>query len=302
MIPERPPPSMHPLPSTDLLLLKLRLQRFWHRRRLGQHFLTDHAVLGRIARLCAPDPETLAVEIGAGPGLLTTRLAERSGAVLAIELDTRFKPFHEEVFGAQPRLEWIYRDALQLDLHDIARDHLQRRGWTRAILTGNLPFQVTSPLLFRQCDPNAPWSSITVMVQREVADRIASPCGSKAYGALTVKLACWWRLVDRFEVPSDRFFPRPKVQASLIRLERLPNDRQPDPRFWPTLSRFVDAAFGQRRKKLLNTLASLWPQMPHPATAQRVLMDMNISPLVRAEQLSPQTLTRLCRRLLDSPN
>ena len=173
---------MNALPTPGFLQLQLRLKGIWQRRQLGQHFLFDEALLERIATTCALDERTLAVEIGPGAGTLTTMLARRAGGVLAVEFDQRLRPLHEESFGTNRLVRFLYEDALRVDLRAAARQQATERGLDTCVLTGNLPFQITSPLLFAQCGPDVPWRRITVMVQKEVADRIGAPAGCNAYG------------------------------------------------------------------------------------------------------------------------
>ncbi len=294
---------MSTLPTTAFLMLQMRLKCLRSRKRLGQHFLTDEAMLARIAEVSRADPRTLAVEIGAGPGFLTSMLAARAGGVLAIELDRRFRSLHQEAFGAVPQVGFLYGDALRLDLADLARGALAERGLDQAVLTGNLPFQITSPLLFGQCGPGVPWRRMTVMVQREVADRIVAGPGTKDYGVLTIKLAMWWHLAERWEVPAERFTPPPRVDASVLVLDRCPCPVEPTPAseaWWPGFSEFVDAAFAQRRKKLINSLTSRWTDRPAKDELLLALEAEGHSPLIRAEQIAPPGLLSLYRRLTES--
>jgi len=156
-------------------------------------------------------------------------MAERAGGVLSVELDRRLAPLHRDVFGCHPGIRFVYEDALRMDLATAARREADSRGLDRLVLTGNLPFQITSPLLFAQCRPGVPWTRMTVMVQREVADRITANPRCKAYGILTVKLANWWLVKDRFEVPAACFSPRPQVDATVLTFEPLASERTPPP-------------------------------------------------------------------------
>jgi 16S rRNA (adenine1518-N6/adenine1519-N6)-dimethyltransferase len=282
------------LPSPGFLQLQLKLKDIWQRRSLGQHFLFNEKLLARIADAAGLDFDTLAVEIGPGAGTLTTMLAARAGAVLAVETDERLRPIHEDAFApCRNRVRFQYDDALRIDLPALAKAESAARGLSACVLTGNLPFQITSPLLFAQCGPQSPWRRIAVMVQSEVADRIASPPGRKAYGILSVKLAYWWRVVERFAVPAGSFEPRPNVDAAVVVFEPLPADALPPAEVWPSLSSFVDAAFGQRRKMLVNSLAGRWGPNPGKEPTRAALARMGLDETVRAEQLDPAGLRRL---------
>jgi 16S rRNA (adenine1518-N6/adenine1519-N6)-dimethyltransferase len=273
-------------PTTDFLMLQLRLKDFWQRRSLGQHFLTDEGILERIAEAAGAARQTLAVEIGPGPGTLTAQLLRRAGAVAAVEFDARLEILHADVFGTFPEARFVYADALRTDLAALAREEMARRGLNDAVLTGNLPFQITSPLMFGLCGPGQPWRRLAFMVQKEVADRICSPPGRKDYGILTVKLAYWWRVIERFEVGAEKFFPKPRVDASVLVFEPLPEAENPPAAIWPGLSAFVDAAFSQRRKMLVNGLVSRWPAVNERKQAQEALEALGLSPQVRAEMLT----------------
>lgn len=279
-------------PSPDLLILTLRLRDNRPTKSLGQNFLSDEALLERIAATAALDERALALEIGPGPGTLTTMLARRAGHLLAIEYDRRFTEHHANVFGPFDHLEFIYNDALRVDLAELARERLGG-PIERVVLTGNLPFQITSPLLFGQCNPEAPWARMAFMVQKEVADRLASPPGRRAYGILTVKMAYWWKMVERFDVPARAFRPRPKVDGAVVVYEPTPAEDRPGAQEWAGLSRFVDAAFNQRRKKMINSLAGVWGPFPGKEKALEALESMGIDESARAETLSPEQFREL---------
>jgi 16S rRNA (adenine1518-N6/adenine1519-N6)-dimethyltransferase len=139
---------------------------------------------------------------------------------------------------------------------------------------------------------------MVLMVQREVADRIcASPRRGKAYGILTVKLALWWRVTSRFEVARDEFFPQPQVEAAVLALEPLEPSQTPSAASWPALGEFIDAAFGQRRKMLVNSLAGVWKRFPGKMATCESMEALGLSAKARAEDLSPDQLRRLHARL-----
>lgn len=281
------------LPTPDFLLLKLRLNEQRPSKRFGQNYLKDSEILERIAAAVEPDPAPTIIEIGPGPGTLTTLLAARAHHLLAIEFDTRFTGHHGEVFGNESNIEFLYHDALRVDLEALARERMAENG--RAVLAGNLPFQITSPLLFGQCHPDVLWSQMVFMVQKEVADRIASRHNCKNYGILTIKLDYFWQITERFEVPSRHFVPRPKVDTSVLVFAPRPDAERPDAEEWAGLSRFIDAAFNQRRKKLVNSLAGTWGGFPGKEPFLAILESMEIDPLVRAEALTPEQLRELHR-------
>lgn len=260
--------------------------------RLGQNFLTDEDLLARIADATFSDAKTLAIEIGPGPATLTALLAERAGAVVAIEFDRRQEEYHRKIFSTDPNVEFLYQDALRTNLHALADEQCAKRNLSRRIITGNLPFQITSPLLFDQCGPGRSWDRMVFMVQKEVADRITARPNGKDYGILTIKLGFWWSIAERFEVPAAKFRPQPKVDAAVLVFEPIPAELHPSLDIWPGLSRFVDAAFNQRRKKLYNSLSERWRGASRDVI-QAAMAATNLDANARAENLSIADFVRL---------
>lgn len=294
-----PPDRVRPsYPAPELLAAMLRARGHRADRSLGQHFLTDAALLDRIADAAGADAATLAVEIGPGPATLTTRLATRAGGVWAVDLDARLTPFHASLFPPGSGVEVTYGDALRVDLAGEARARAARAGFSRIVLAGNLPFQITSPLLFAQCAPDAPWERMSLMVQREVADRIVAAPGGREYGILSVRLSWRWRVVERFEIPARMFSPPPKVDATALVFEPAPAESRPEGAELAALAKLVDAAFNQRRKKLYNTLTERWPGAPPKDAIRAALERIGANPDCRAENLAPEqwrALLAACR-------
>lgn len=284
-------------PSPGLLFSLLRQRGFHTSKRLGQNFLTDENLLARIADMAGLGPDCLALEIGPGPGTLTTTLAPRAGGVVAVELDERLREFHAAIFGANPRIEFVYGDALRLDIWALARERAARRGLGRIALVGNLPFQITSPLLFAQADPGAPWFRMALMVQKEVADRLVASPGGRDYGALTVKLRMWWRVTAKLHVPAGAFTPRPNVDATTLAFEPMAESERPAADEWPGLSGLIDAAFNQRRKKLYNSISERWPGAPSKDVIRRAIDVAAGDSEIRAESLSTDGFRTLYREL-----
>ncbi|MBK1634512.1 16S rRNA (adenine(1518)-N(6)/adenine(1519)-N(6))-dimethyltransferase RsmA [Rhodovulum adriaticum] len=256
------------------------------KKSLGQNFLLDLNLTAKIARAAGDLGGADVLEIGPGPGGLTRGLlSEGARRVLAVEKDARCLPALDEISATYPgRLEVINADALALD----PLAHL-----TPPIkVVANLPYNVGTELLVRWLTPPAwpPfWDSLTLMFQREVAERIVAAPGSKAYGRLAV--LAQWRCEARIamRLPPEAFTPPPKVASAVVHLTALPAPRYPaDP---AVLERVVAAAFGQRRKMLRASLKGLAPDI------ESVLQDAGIAPTDRAEQVPVEGFCTLTRAL-----
>lgn len=251
---------------------------------LGQNFLLDLNLTGRIARAAGPLEGYEVVEVGPGPGGLTRALlAEGASRVIAIERDRRCLPALEEIAAAYPgRLTIIEGDALETDMAALVKGP--------ARIVANLPYNIATPLLVRwlQTEPWPPWyASLTLMFQKEVAERIVAPPGGKAYGRLAV--LAQWRTRPRmlFDVNRSAFTPPPAVTSTVVELIPRAEVLAPaDPR---ALERVVAAAFGQRRKMLRSSLKSL------TANPAAMIEAAGIDPTQRAEELSVEQFCALAR-------
>jgi 16S rRNA (adenine1518-N6/adenine1519-N6)-dimethyltransferase len=245
------------------------------KKALGQNFLLDLNLTGRIARAGGPLAGEHIIEVGPGPGGLTRALlSEGAEHVTAIERDHRVLPALAEIAAAAPgRLTIVEGDALAIDYAALA-------GPGGARIVANLPYNIATPLLTGWLAAEtwpAWWKSLTVMFQREVAERIVAGCGDKAYGRLAV-LAGWRAHAQSlFHIPPRAFTPPPRVTSSVVRLDPVPDAESVSP---AAVSAVTAAAFGQRRKMLRSSLKSLWPQ---PET---VLAEVGIDPSLRAEQIA----------------
>ncbi|MBI1261535.1 MAG: 16S rRNA (adenine(1518)-N(6)/adenine(1519)-N(6))-dimethyltransferase RsmA [Rhizobiales bacterium] len=245
------------------------------KKSLGQNFLLDLNLTGRIARAAGPLKGITVVEVGPGPGGLTRALlAEGAEHVVAVERDKRCLPALEDISAAYPgRLTIIEGDALETDMRSLVAG--------RAKIVANLPYNIATPLLigWLQTEPWPPWyESLTLMFQKEVAERIVAPPGGKSYGRLGV--LAQWRTRPRmlFDIDRRAFTPPPAITSTVVELVPLPKPAAPaDPR---CLELVVASAFGQRRKMLRAALKTLVPD-PLP-----LLQSAGIDPTTRAEQLS----------------
>jgi len=258
------------------------------KHRLGQHFLFDPSLLRRIAAATLAGPGDTVLEIGPGPGGLTAELLARGAQVVAIERDADQLP---ELHRRAPAALVVPGDALELDWHATAG----RPALERWIVAGNIPYNITSPLLDKALQ--APLPARTVfLVQAEVANRLTASPGSRDYGALTVGVQAAAGVERLFKVPRGAFTPAPKVDSAVVRLT--PSARPVVPADDRALfRRFVVALFGQRRKQLLGSLRHVTGRSTDEVSEALAAIDAR--PEQRAETLSPDAFWELARRLVD---
>ena len=254
------------------------------KKTLGQHFLLDLNLTRRIARAAGPLTTGTTVEIGPGPGGLTRALLEEGAArVIAVELDHRCVAALAELQAANPaRLTVIQGDALDIDIPALATAKPVR-------IVANLPYNVATPLLVKWLREAAAYESLTLMFQKEVAERLTAQPRTPAYGRIGV-LANWICEVRRlFDVGPRAFTPPPRVTSAVVRL--IPRERQPSATEFDSFERVTAAAFGQRRKMLRSALATLG------VDANALLSMAKIAPTARAEELPVESFEALVTAL-----
>lgn len=249
------------------------------RRALGQNFVVDPNTVRRIVRLAGVGPGDHVVEVGAGLGSLTLGLADAGAEVIAVEYDPGLVEAVTEVVASRPNVRVVEGDAMRLPWHELLA------GAPSWVLVANLPYNVATPMVADLLDDVPEISRFFVMVQREVAERFAAAPGSKAYGALSVKVAYWAtaRLVG--DVPPTVFLPRPKVMSSLVEITRRDRPAVGDEVTPQRLFTVVRAGFAHRRKTLHNALAGVVDDAAFAAAG--------VSPSARAEQLDIAAWGRL---------
>jgi 16S rRNA (adenine1518-N6/adenine1519-N6)-dimethyltransferase len=264
----------------------LRETNFRPRKSRGQNFLIHERVIDSIMHMLDLSPADEVVEIGPGLGFLTRRLLERAGRVWAVEVDAALvERLGASVFAADPKLRLIHGDILEVPLGDMLPDKKLK-------LVGNLPYSISTPVLFRIFALREHFSSLVLMVQKEVADRIAAQPGTKTFGTLSVWCQIHGRIIDRVSVSPEAFFPRPKVRSTVVKIELFPEPLVTASEI-PILRGLVRAAFGQRRKTLGNALTA-WLKSDG-SEIETLLQSQGIDPRRRGETLSIDEFIKLAR-------
>lgn len=258
---------------------------------LGQNFLINPSVCPRMAENCGADENTGVIEIGAGIGVLTAELAKRAKKVVSIELDTRLLPVLEETLGEFDNVEIVNADIMKTDLHALIKEKFQGMD---VVVCANLPYYITSPIITMLLEEKLPIKAITVMIQKEAADRLSTPVGSRDSGAITVCTNYYAEVKHLFNVSRGSFMPPPNVDSTVIKLQIRPEPAvkvSDEKKFF----RMVKAAFAQRRKTAVNSIASgMGLSKNQVAEAlQNCGLDIN----VRAEKLTMEELATLSENL-----
>lgn len=247
---------------------------------LGQNFLTDKNIIDEIIQSSGISSNDLVIEIGPGIGVLTREALETAGRVVAIELDQRLIPILEETLAGYDNLEIINADILKTDLKAIIEAN---KGYDAVRIIGNLPYYITTPIIMKILEEGVPADSVTVMMQKEVADRIKAPVGSKNAGAITAAVQFYCNVTQIASAPKEAFVPRPKVDSAVLRLDVLSSPAV-EVRDRSIFFECIKKGFGQRRKTILNSLNGV-SGIDKEKLAQ-VFEINNIDPQRRAETLS----------------
>ncbi len=264
---------------------------FRHSKSLGQNFLSDKNIIDAIIEGSEIGAEDLVIEIGPGMGVLTAAAAECASRVVAVEIDRHLIPILTETLEDYDNVELINADVMKTDLSEVVEKY-RTSGKVRII--GNLPYYITTPIVMKLLEERVPADSITIMMQKEVADRIKASPGSKTYGALSVAVGFYCTVRHIANAPKEVFVPRPKVDSTVIRLDvrqERPVDLVDEKLFFETIKK----GFGQRRKTLLNSLTGI-RGMPKESIAA-VLADCGIDSRRRAETLSMSEFADLANEI-----
>lgn len=278
---------------SDIGTIKDILSRhgFTFSKSLGQNFLINPSVCPRMAELSGADRGVGVIEIGPGIGVLTNELCQLADKVVAVELDKRLLPVLDETLGEYENLKVINADVLELDLHKLIEEEFKNM---EVVVCANLPYYITSPVIMKLLEDKLPIKAITVMVQKEAAQRICAEVGSRQSGAVTVSVNFYAKPEMLFSVSAGSFMPAPKVDSAVIRLDVLdspPVEVNNEEKFFAV----VKAAFSQRRKILANSLSS--GLALDKTKVFEILQECSIPENIRAEKLSLQNFADIANCL-----
>ena len=287
----RPVPTLGNPKNTIEILNKYK---FIFQKKFGQNFLIDEHVLGKIIRSAEITEDDFVVEIGPGIGTLTQYLAASAREVAAIEIDDALIPILEDTLSAYDNVTVIHEDVLKVDLCKLAEE---KNGGKPIKVVANLPYYITTPIIMGLFENHVPVESITIMVQKEVADRMKTGPGSKDYGALSLAVQYYAKPELVANVPPNCFMPRPRVGSAVIRMTRhaeVPVQAEDE----KLMFQMIRASFNQRRKTLVNGLGNA-PELHIPKEmTTEVLDEMGLSASVRGEALTLEQFAELSNRIL----
>lgn len=262
---------------------------FAFQKKFGQNFLIDPHVLDKIIKAADITKEDCVIEIGPGIGCVTQALLENAGKVISIEIDDQLIPILTEQFGEEPHFKLIHKDVLKVDLAKLIAEESPHK---KVKVVANLPYYITTPIIMTLLENELPIESITVMVQKEVADRLSSKPSTKQYGAISVAVNYFSEPYLVANVPRNCFMPRPNVDSAVIKLTvheeppvKVNNVKQ--------MFRIIKAAFLLRRKTLLNTLAAHGDLGIDKDKLKELLEESGIGAQTRGETLSIEEFARL---------
>lgn len=261
---------------------------------MGQNFLIVPEIPRRIAEASQAEADCGVLEIGPGIGPLTVELARRAGRVVSVELDRSLGPILKETLAPFPNAHVVWGDVMKLDLEALVRDELTG---LRPMVCANLPYNITTPVLTKLLTCGL-FTSVTVLIQREVAQRICAGPGAGDYGAFSLLCQYYARCSYLFTVERECFLPAPKVTSAVVRLElrEQPAVTVSDP---DLLFRVIQASFAQRRKKLLNGLSNAFSAQVDKAALAAALTRCGLEDNVRGEQLRLEDFARLSQQISD---
>lgn len=267
---------------------------FKNSKSLGQNFLTDKNIIDQIIDGADIGPEDLVIEIGPGLGVITYEAAQRAAKVIAVEIDQNLIPILKETLAECDNVEVINQDILKTDVNAIIRAE-KEKGIKGVKVIGNLPYYITTPIIMKLLEDGIEADSITVMMQKEVADRIKSAPGKKTYGAISVAVQYYCNVETVTNVPRDVFIPQPNVDSAVLRLD-IRKEKPVELLDKDMFFQCVKAGFGQRRKTLLNSITGV--EGVNKEIAKEALEACGIEVSRRAETLDLNEFAALSNEIL----
>ena len=258
---------------------------------LGQNFLINPTVCPNIAEQGGCEKGVCALEIGTGVGVLTRELAARCDKVVAVEIDERLKPILEETLADFDNTEVIFADVMETDLAKIIEEKFSGKD---TVVCANLPYYITSPVIMKVLESRLPIKAMTVMVQKEAAERICAKTGTRECGAITYAVNYYSEPKTLFRVNRGSFMPSPNVDSAVIRLD-IKREHELSAEEEKTLFKLIRAGFSQRRKQLVNPLSPILKRSK--AEIAELLTSVGLKPTARAEELTLQDYIKLVKQI-----
>lgn len=266
---------------------------FTFSKAMGQNFLINPSVCPRMAEMCGADDKTGVLEIGPGIGVLTNELCKIAKKVVSVELDTRLLPVLEETLAEHENFKVISSDVMKLDLNKVIEEEFAGMD---VVVCANLPYYITSPIIMKLLEDKLPIKALTIMVQKEAADRLCAKVGSRESGAVTVAVNYYSEAEKLFGVSRGSFMPAPNVDSAVIRLNVSAKPRA-DVKDEKLFFKMIKSAFAQRRKTISNSVTSGLSLSKE--SFKEACENAGISPTARAEALSLDELARLSNAIYE---
>ncbi len=263
---------------------------------LGQNFLINNEVVSTIIESANISNKDLVIEIGPGLGTLTSRLLEKAGKVICVELDDRMISILENRFKLYNNFELIHNDVLKVDLNKIIEENLENSNLKTAKIVANLPYYITTPIIMKLLEEKLNIETITVMIQKEVADRLVALPGTKNAGAITYSVYYYADAIKIIDVEKNSFIPEPNVTSTVIQL-KIRKESLLQVENEELMFKIIKQAFMQRRKTFVNALSNL-TTFNNKEEIIQLLKELNISEKVRGEALTIEQYAKITNRIL----
>ena len=282
------------LEETNYIMKKYKIKA---NKSLGQNFLVSDIVVDKIIDCSNITKEDLVIEIGPGLGTLTKELLEKAGKVVCIELDKKMIKILQDRFSLYDNFELINKDILKVNVNKIIKDEKMSNNFKSAKVVANLPYYITTPIIMKLLEERIDLESITVMIQKEVADRLIAVPGERESGAITYTVYYYSEAEEIMEVPKESFIPEPEVTSKVIKL----NVRKEAPvevKSRGVMFKIIKAAFMQRRKTLLNALTNTKVFFSKEEGVE-ILKELNLDENIRAENLTLEDFAGITNKILE---